>query len=75
MKDLLVIYDFYDLTQGPFNNYVDSCYVFFDHLPTPRRQFIYQDLFTNIDIWLTTHPPPPIYVVFKCPLSKNKFAL
>ena len=27
--------------RGPFNNYVDRFYAFFDHLPTPRRQFIY----------------------------------
>ena len=43
--------------KGPFNNYVDGFYAFFDQLPTPRRQFIYYNLFTNVEIWLSTHSP------------------
>ena len=35
---------------GAFNNYVDRFVAFFDHSTTPRRQFIYQDLFTCVDI-------------------------
>ena len=27
--------------RGPFNNYIERFSAFFDHLPTPRRQFIY----------------------------------
>ena len=58
---------------GAYKNYVDRFFDFFDHPPTPCRQFIYKDLFTFVDIWLTTHQPPPVYVVFECPLTVKEF--
>ena len=59
--------------KGSFNNYVDRFLALFDHPSTSRRQFIYWSLLTCVDIWLTTHPPCPVYVVVACPLILSNY--
>ena len=63
------------LNKGSFNNYVDRFLAYFDHPPTSSRQFIYRGLFTKVDIWLTNHPPRPVYVVIERPLTKHLHAV
>ena len=50
--------------KGPFNNYMNRIFPFFDHLPTVSKQS-----FSVKKKRQTNHLPLPVYCVIKCPLN------
>ena len=69
-----ILYGYFALVSGAFNNYVDLILPDFDHLP-PRVEkheyFTYYLHFVTrapVDFLLATYPPLLVHVLIECPL-------